>query len=74
MRTYFAWALAALAALAAAAGSALTAGEKGMKLKVGDRAPAFQAVDDQGRLWKSGDHVGKNVVVVWFYPAALTGG
>src|SRR5207253_8177218 len=34
------------------------AGEK--KVKVGDPAPAFQSVDDQGKPWKSADHVGKN--------------
>ncbi len=43
-------------------------------LKVGDAAPAFQAVDDHGHPWKSEDHVGKQVLVVYFYPAAMTGG
>jgi thioredoxin-dependent peroxiredoxin len=43
-------------------------------LKVGDKAPAFAAVADDGKLWKSADHVGKKVVVVYFYPAAMTGG
>jgi peroxiredoxin Q/BCP len=41
---------------------------------VGQKAPAFEATDDQGQLWKSSDHVGKGVLVVYFYPAALTGG
>ncbi len=43
-------------------------------LKVGDPAPKFEALDDQGKLWKSEDHVGKNIVVVYFYPADCTGG
>ena len=43
-------------------------------LKVGDSAPEFEAKDDQGKLWKSKDHVGKKVVVVYFYPADMTGG
>jgi peroxiredoxin Q/BCP len=43
-------------------------------LRVGDPAPAFQAVADDGKLWKSADHVGKKIVVVYFYPAAMTGG
>ena len=30
--------------------------------------------DDQGKPWKSTDHVGKKIVVVYFYPADLTGG
>lgn len=68
-------AVGALFAVAALTVGDLSAGEKGKgKVKVGDPAPAFQAVDAQGKPWKSADHVGKNVVVLWFYPAALTGG
>ena len=43
-------------------------------LSVGDPAPAFEAKDDTGRLWKSSAHVGNKVLVVYFYPAAMTGG
>ena len=43
-------------------------------LKVGDSAPKFEALDDTGKEWKSEDHVGKHIVVVYFYPADLTGG
>jgi len=43
-------------------------------LKVGDPAPSFESTDDQGKPWKSSDHVGKKVVVVYFFPAAMTGG
>lgn len=43
-------------------------------LKVGDAAPMFEAKDDQGTTWKSSEHVGKKIVVVYFYPADLTGG
>lgn len=43
-------------------------------LKVGDAAPVFQAKDETGADWKSSDHVGKKVVVVYFYPADFTGG
>jgi thioredoxin-dependent peroxiredoxin len=41
---------------------------------VGDKAPAFETKDDQGQVWKSSDHIGKGVLVVYFYPAAMTGG
>jgi len=41
---------------------------------VGQKAPDFEATDDQGQSWKSSDHVGKGVLVVYFYPAAMTGG
>ena len=41
---------------------------------VGQKAPSFEGTDDQGNPWKSADHVGKGVLVVYFYPAAMTGG
>lgn len=44
------------------------------KLDVGDQAPEFQVKDDTGKLWKSAEHVGKKVLVVYFYPADLTSG
>lgn len=43
-------------------------------LKVGDPAPAFHAKDDSGADWKSSEHVGKKIIVVYFYPADMTGG
>ncbi len=43
-------------------------------LKVGSPAPEFQAKDDTGADWKSVDHVGKKAIVVYFYPANMTGG
>lgn len=44
------------------------------EVNVGDDAPEFQALDDTGELWKSSDYVGKKLIVVYFYPADLTGG
>jgi peroxiredoxin Q/BCP len=43
-------------------------------VKAGDKAPSFEATDDQGKAWKSDEHVGKKVVVIYFYPADFTGG
>ncbi len=43
-------------------------------LNVGDMAPSFSARDENDQEWKSGDHVGKGIVVVYFYPADMTGG
>jgi peroxiredoxin Q/BCP len=43
-------------------------------LKVGDKAPKFASIDDEGKPFKSTDVVGKKAVVLFFYPAALTGG
>jgi thioredoxin-dependent peroxiredoxin len=43
-------------------------------VKAGDKAPKFEATDDQGKSWKSEDHIGKKIVVIYFYPADFTGG
>ena len=43
-------------------------------LKVGDAAPTFSAPADDGSTWSSADHVGKKIIVVYFYPADMTGG
>ena len=47
--------------------------EKQVDLKVGDPAPSFQANDQDGNLWRSKDHL-QGYLVVYFYPAAMTGG
>ena len=67
-------ALLAGATLVATATLAPAAEEKKVDLKIGDSAPAFTSVDDQGKAWKSDDYVGKKILVLWFYPADLTGG
>lgn len=54
--------------------AALPAQDQAVDLKVGDAAPKFEAPDDAGKAWKSEEHVGKKVVVVYFFPAAFTGG
>ena len=41
----------------------------------GDKAPAFNAVDQDGSPWLFGAQVGKKkYTVLYFYPAAMTGG
>ena len=57
-----------LASLTLAIASSLSA------IEVGEKAPAFSTKDDAGKVWKSEDHVGKKNVIVYFYPAAMTGG
>ena len=61
-----------LAAIAAMTASNLHAAET--ELNVGDPAPAFESTNEEGQTWKSEDHVGKKVLVVYFYPADFTGG
>lgn len=60
--------------LAVCDSSSLVMGEDAVDLKVGDEAPAFEVDDDSGKTWKSSDHIGKKIVVVYFYPADMTGG
>jgi peroxiredoxin Q/BCP len=47
---------------------------KKIKLEIGDSAPAFESKDAAGLSWKSVDHVGKKVIVVYFYPGDFTPG
>lgn len=56
-------------------GVALGAEDRGTTLAVGDKAPQFNANTDAGDLWQTEDRVGRGrYVVVYFYPAAMTGG
>lgn len=61
------------AALVLGAAAQVPAEDK-VDLKVGDAAPKFEAKDDTGKVVKSADVVGKKIIVVYFYPADLTGG
>jgi peroxiredoxin Q/BCP len=73
MNSLFRWGfVASVVGLVAFAGARAADDKK--EVKVGESAPTFQATDDEGKPWKSADHVGKKIVVVYFYPADLTGG
>ena len=74
MRNVLLQSLVAVIGLSLANTTSLTAGEKGVNLKVGDKAPTFMAMDDQGKKFTSKEHVGKGYMVVYFYPADMTGG
>jgi peroxiredoxin Q/BCP len=50
------------------------ADEQAADVKVGDRAPDFTATSDRDKEWKLSDHVGKKIIVLYFYPADMTGG
>ena len=43
-------------------------------LAVGETLPSFETTDELGMPWKSADHVGKKVLVLYFYPGDFTGG
>ncbi len=42
-------------------------------IQVNDPAPSFEARDQDGNTWKLSDHRGR-YLVIYFYPAAMTGG
>ncbi len=56
------------------AGEAYCIDNPDVMIKVGDPAPTFEAKDHDGKVWNSEEHYGKKVVVIYFYPADLTGG
>jgi peroxiredoxin Q/BCP len=37
-------------------------------LKAGDKAPLFTLTDQDGKMFRLADHIGKNILVVYFYP------
>ena len=43
-------------------------------VNVGDVAPAIEAQTASGEIWRSQEHISKNCIVVYFYPADLTNG
>jgi peroxiredoxin Q/BCP len=47
---------------------------KPVVLEPGDKAPEFAGETDEGKPWKSTDHVGEKVIVVYFYPKDMTPG
>lgn len=48
--------------------------QENQSLTVGDKAPGFKSLADDGSIWNVKDYLGKKNIVVYFYPAAMTGG
>jgi thioredoxin-dependent peroxiredoxin len=64
----------ALTTLFAISVPTLAVSEETKPLNVGDSVPAFEVKDDQGEARKSSELFGEKIVVVYFYPADMTGG
>jgi peroxiredoxin Q/BCP len=62
--------------IALSLGFSLAAGasEAGKTPKAGDKAPLVESKDQDGKAWKLADHVGKQVVLLYFYPKDDTPG
>lgn len=43
-------------------------------VSVGDKAPVITAKTDDGSTWDMNNYLGKNYIVVYFYPGAMTSG
>ena len=52
----------------------LTGAGQSAALKVGDIAPDFELIDQEGKLFKLSDLRGQSNVVIAFYVLAFTGG
>lgn len=52
----------------------ITVSQNTKGLKIGEKVPGFEATADDGSTWKIKNHIGENYLVVYFYPAAMTGG
>lgn len=65
--------LTSLAFIAAFAFGA-TAAEVPKTPKAGDAAPRIEGRDQDGKTWKLADHIGKRVVLLYFYPKDETPG
>jgi peroxiredoxin Q/BCP len=48
--------------------------QNGNGLEPGDKAPEFKATAADGTTWSLKNYVGDKYIVVYFYPAAMTGG
>ena len=48
--------------------------QSGNGLEPGDKVPEFKATSADGTTWNFENHVGDKYIVLYFYPAAMTGG
>lgn len=50
-----------------------TASDEDVDLQVGQLAPVFTSIDEEGKPWTSSDHVGKGRLIVFFYSGDFAG-
>lgn len=49
-------------------------GQEEGSLEVGNKIPLFSLPDENGNVWSVSNYIGVKTIVVYFYPAAMTGG
>ncbi len=54
--------------------TSINAGEIKSGIQVGDIVQQFAANDHNGNVWSLADNLNQKFLVVYFYPAAMTGG
>ena len=54
--------------------SVVSSSQNSNGLEPGDKVPGFQATSADGTTWNFENHVGNKYIVLYFYPAAMTGG
>jgi peroxiredoxin Q/BCP len=45
-----------------------------INLSIGDKIPLFKATADDGSTWDISKYIGKDYIIVYFFPAAMTSG
>ena len=68
------WLKVAAGVVVAAAAGITAWGQSAVELKVGDAAPGFNLPGSDGKRHQLSDHLGKQAVVVAWFPKAFTGG
>ncbi len=43
-------------------------------ISVGDKVPSFKATADDGSTWDISNYIGKDYIVIYFFPGAMTSG
>lgn len=54
--------------------AAFTISSSSMAININDQVPSFRAVDSTGAIWESKTFLGQKQILLYFYPAAMTGG
>jgi peroxiredoxin Q/BCP len=63
-----------IAALGLFVSAAMCSGDNAPELKIGNKAPLVTGKNQDGKSWKLADFIGRNIVLLYFYPKDDTPG